>query len=68
MGEEADADWDAGLVEWGIEDALAHYGCPIENPHACLATRCHIFGVCQHNLRRRRKSRRHQTRNQGATR
>lgn len=25
MGEEADADWEAGLVEWGIEDARAYY-------------------------------------------
>jgi len=23
MGEEADADWQDGLVEWGIEDTLA---------------------------------------------
>lgn len=25
MGEEADADWEAGLVEWGIEDAREWY-------------------------------------------
>lgn len=25
MGEEADADWDAGLVEWGMEDARDYY-------------------------------------------
>jgi hypothetical protein len=25
MGDEADADWDAGLVEWGIEDTLEKY-------------------------------------------
>lgn len=24
MGEEADADWQAGLVEWGAEDARRH--------------------------------------------
>lgn len=26
MGDEADADWGAGLVEWGIEDTRALYG------------------------------------------
>ena len=26
MGEEADADWQDGLVEWGIEDAKRYYG------------------------------------------
>lgn len=25
MGDEADADWQDGLVEWGIEDARAYY-------------------------------------------
>lgn len=26
MGDEADADWQHGLVEWGIEDAKRYYG------------------------------------------
>lgn len=26
MGDEADADWHDGLVEWGIEDAIKYYG------------------------------------------
>lgn len=26
MGEEADADWQEGLVEWGIEDAKRVHG------------------------------------------
>lgn len=25
--------------------------CPIDDPHACLGTRCQIFGVCDHNRR-----------------
>lgn len=28
MGEEADADWGAGLIEWGREDARKFYGEP----------------------------------------
>lgn len=30
MGEEADADWQAGLVEWGIEDAKKAYRSGLE--------------------------------------
>lgn len=51
MGEESDADWQAGLVEWGIEDAQGL--CPIEDPHFCLGARCQITGVCDYNRRRR---------------
>ena len=35
MGEEADADWEAGLVEWGKENAT---------PPVTVACRCGWFG------------------------
>lgn len=53
MGEEADADWDAGLVEWGIEDTRRSM-CPIEDPHFCLGARCQVTGICDYNRRHRR--------------
>lgn len=56
MGEEADADWQDGLVEWGRESVLGRE-CPIDDPHFCLGVRCQINGVCDFNRRRRVRER-----------
>lgn len=47
MGEEADADWEAGLVEWGQEDAKGT--CRIR-PHTYIPSYQHMgdCAVCGH--------------------
>lgn len=58
MGDEADADWQAGLVEWGIENAQRQIDCSIEDPYYCLGARCQVTGVCDYKRQRRRKDKR----------